>query len=90
MASPAEKAGQLWRARPVALAEAIKLFVGNLLAALIFFQIIDWTPGQVAALLALVNSTLGIWLTLVAQEASVPVSKLTATELKAATGRKAA
>lgn len=88
--SVAESAGTLWRANPVALAEALKLFVGNLLAALIFFEIIEWTPEQVAAMLAVVNSTMGIWLTLIAREASVPVSKLTATELKAATGRKAA
>ncbi|MGH2692310.1 MAG: hypothetical protein ACRDHM_07370 [Actinomycetota bacterium] len=79
----------LWKAEPVALAEATKLLVGNLIAMLVLFGLIDWTPEQTAGFLAVVNSTMGIILTVLARDASVPTAKLTATELKAATGRKA-
>jgi hypothetical protein len=80
----------LWKGRPIVVAESIKLLIGNTMAFLIGFGLLHWDARQTALFLGLVNSTIGIILTLFTQDASVPTAKLTDAELVKISGRKAA
>lgn len=52
--------GRAWRAEPVALREAVDVLIGALIAWAVGFEVVHWTPSQIALVLALWRAAMGV------------------------------
>ncbi|MGH2663699.1 MAG: hypothetical protein ACRDH8_13035 [Actinomycetota bacterium] len=66
----------IWNEEPVALVEAAKVLVADVVAALIGFGVLDWTPEQVGYAMGALSSLLGVFTLLVVRNQVTPTWKV--------------